>query len=212
MTAITIPKGFKVTPRQFDELVYANTDVRMELTSQGDLIVMPPTGGTSGRRNVRLTTQLTVWTDRDGTGECFDSQTGFILPNGARRLPDAAWVAKERWNSLTPEQQDGFPPIAPDFVIELVSAECTAAFQPELGSGWVGSPSDLKNQRYEDLQEKMQEYLDNGVQLGWLLEPKTQKVEIYRRGQSVEILQSPKTLSGEDVLPGFVLDLEPIWS
>ena len=194
MTAITIPKGFKVTPRQFDELVYANTDVRMELTSQGDLIVMPPTGGTSGRRNARLTTQLTVWTDRDGTGECFDSQTGFILPNGARRLPDAAWVAKERWNSLTPEQQDGFPPIAPDFVIELVS------------------PSDLKNQRYEDLQSKMQEYLDSGVQLGWLIEPKTQKVEIYRHLAAVEILQSPKTLSGEDVLPGFVLDLEPIWS
>ena len=194
MTAITIPKGFKVTPRQFDELVYANMDVRMELTSQGDLIVMPPTGGSAGRKNARLTTQLTVWTERDGTGECFDSQTGFILPNGARRLPDAAWVTKERWNSLTPEQQDGFPPIAPDFVIELVS------------------PSDLKNQRYEDLQSKMQEYLDNGVRLGWLLEPKTQKVEIYRHLAAVEILQSPKTLSGEDVLPGFVLDLEPIWS
>ena len=194
MTAITIPKGFKVTPRQFDELAYANTDVRMELTSQGDLIVMPPTGGTSGRRNARLTTQLTVWTDRDGTGECFDSQTGFILPNGARRLPDAAWVANERWNALTPEEQEGFPPIAPDFVIELVS------------------PSDLKNQRYEDLQSKMQEYLDNGVWLGWLIEPKTQTVEIYRQGQAVKVLQSPKTLSGEDVLPGFVLDLETIWS
>ena len=194
MTTITIPQGFKVTPEQFDELADSNTDVRMELTAQGELITMPPTGGTSGRRNIRLSAQLVYWTDQNQTGECFDSQTGFILPNGARRLPDAVWVRKERWNALTPEQQDGFPPIAPDFVIELVS------------------PSDLKKQRYEDLQEKMQEYLDNGVQLGWLIEPKAQKVEIYRPGQTVEVLQSPKTLSGEDVLPGFVLDLEPIWS
>ena len=194
MTTITIPQGFKVTPKQFDELVDSNTDVRMELTAQGELITMPPTGGTAGRRNFRLSQQLANWAERDGTGIGFDSSTIFVLPNGARRSPDAAWVKLERWNALTPEQQDGFPPIAPDFVIELVS------------------PSDLKKQRYEDLQEKMQEYLDNGVQLGWLIEPKAQKVEIYRPGQTVEVLQSPKTLSGEDVLPGFVLDLEPIWS
>ena len=194
MTAITIPKGFKVTPRQFDELVYANTDVRMELTSQGALIVMPPTGGTAGWRNASLSAQLYNWTVKAQTGKSFDSSTTFVLPNGARRSPDSSWVTLERWNALTPEEQDGFPPIAPDFVIELVS------------------PSDLRNQRYKDLQQKMQEYLDNGVQLGWLIEPKTQKVEIYRRGQAVEILQSPKTLSGEDVLPGLVLDLEPIWS
>ena len=193
MTAITIPKGFKVTPQQFDELADSNTDVRMELTAQGELITMPPTGGTSGRRNFELSGQLRNWVKPNGTGIGFDSQTGFILPNGARRLPDAAWVTKERWNALTPEQQDGFPPIAPDFVIELVS------------------PSDLRSQRYEDLQKKMEEYIDNGVQLGWLIEPRTQVVEIYRRGQAVEILQSPKTLSGEPVLPGFVLDLEPTW-
>ena len=194
MTAITIPKGFKVTPKQFDELAASNTDVRMELMAQGELIVMPLTGGTAGRKNARLTTQLTVWADREGSGIAFDSSTEFTLPNGALRSPDASWVKIERWNALTPEEQDGFPPIAPDFVIELVS------------------PSDLRNQRYEDLQQKMQEYLDNEVRLGWLIEPKTQKVEIYRREQAVEIIHCPKTLSGEDVLPSFVLDLEPIWS
>ncbi len=192
MTAITIPKGFKVTPKQFDELACSNTDVCMELTAQGDLIVMPPTGGTSGRRNARLTTQLTIWTERDGTGESFDSTT-FLLPNGAKRSPDASWITLDRWNALTPEEQDGFSPIAPDFVIELVS------------------PSELKNQRYEDLQQKMKEYLNNGVRLGWLIEPKARTVEIYRRSQVIEILQTPKTLSGEDVLPNFVLDLESIW-
>ena len=194
MTAITIPKGFKVTPKQFDELADSNTDVRMELTAKGEIIVMPPTGGTAGRKNFKLNVLFGVWAEQDGTGVGFDSSTVFVLPNGARRSPDIAWVKQECWNALTPEEQDGFPPIAPDFVIELVS------------------PSDLQKQRYEDLREKMQEYIDNGVRLGWLIEPKAQKVEIYRPEQAVEILQSPKTLSGEDVLPGFVLDLEPIWS
>lgn len=194
MTAITIPKGFKVTPKQFDELAASNRDVRMELTARGELIVMPPTGGTAGKKNARLTAQLTLWADREGRGIAFDSSTEFTLPSGARRSPDAAWVELERWNDLTPEEQEGFPPIAPDFAIELVS------------------PSDLSNQRYEDLQQKMQEYLDNGVRLGWLIEPRAKTVEIYRPGQAVEILQSPKALSAEEVLPGFVLDLEPIWS
>lgn len=194
MTAITIPKGFKITPEQFNELAYANTDVRMELTSKGELIVMPPTGGTAGRKNFKLNVLFGVWVEQDGTGIGFDSSTEFTLPNGARRSPDIAWIKRERWDRLTAEEQDGFPPLAPDFVIELVS------------------PSDLKNQRYEDLQEKMQEYLGNGVRLGWLIEPKAKTVEIYRLGQAVETLQNPKTLSGEDVLPGFVLNLEPIWS
>jgi Uma2 family endonuclease len=194
MTAITIPPGFRVTPQQFDELAASNTDVRMELTAQGELIVMPPTGGTAGGQNASISAQLYNWAIEDQTGKSFDSSTEFTLPSGSRRSPDAAWIQTERWNALTPKEQDGFPPLAPDFVIELVS------------------PSDLTNQRYEDLQQKMQEYLDNGVRLGWLIEPKAQKVEIYRRGQAVEILPSPKTLSGEDVLPGFILDLEPIWS
>lgn len=193
MTVLTIPKGFKVTAEQFDQLVFSNADLRLELTSQRELVIMPPTGGTAGRKNRRLTQQLGVWTDRDGTGEAFDSSTVFVLPNGARKSPDASWITLERWNALTPQQQDGFPPIAPDFVIELVS------------------PSDLTNQRYEDLQQKMREYMNNGVQLGWLIDPEARTVEIYRQGQSVEILQNPNTLNGERVLPGFTLDLLAIW-
>lgn len=193
MEAIAIPKGFQVTPEQFDQLAQADQLARMELTKDGELIVMSPTGGTAGRKNRRLTQQIGIWTDRDGTGEAFDSSTIFVLPNGARRSPDVSWIKLERWNQLTQAQQDGFPPITPDFVIELVS------------------PSDLKNQRYEDLQAKMQEYLDNGVRLGWLIEPSAKTVEIYRIGQQVEILNNPPTLSGEDVLPGFVLDLSEIF-
>ena len=133
------------------------------------------------------------WNRQTKLGQAFDSSTIFILPNGARRSPDVSWIKLERWNKLTQAQQDGFPPIAPDFVIELVS------------------PRDLKNQRYEDLQAKMQEYLDNGVKLGWLIEPEAKTVEIYRSQQSVEILNNPQTLSGEDVLPGFTLDLSEIF-
>ena len=189
METITIPKGFRVTPEQFDQLAQTEQLVRMELTKDGELIIMSPTGGTAGRKNRRLTQQIGIWTDRDGMGEAFDSSTLFVLPNGARRSPDVSWIKLERWNQLTKAQQDGFPPMVPDFVIELVS------------------PSDLKNQRYEDLQSKMQEYLDNGVSLGWLIEPSAKTVEIYRIGQQVEILNNPQTLSGEDILPGFVLDL-----
>lgn len=194
MTFITIPERFKVTPEQFDKLAVINRDVRMELTAQGELIAMPPTGGTTGRKNFRLVQQLANWAEQDGTGVGFDSSTIFILPSGARRSPDVAWVRWERWNALTPEEQDGFPPIAPDFVIELVS------------------PSDLSNQRYADLQQKMQEYLENGVRQGWLIEPRAKTIEVYRLGKDVEILQNPKMINGEDVLPGFVLILEPIWS
>ncbi|MDJ0842649.1 MAG: Uma2 family endonuclease [Crocosphaera sp.] len=193
METITIPKGFRVTSEQFDQLAQAEQLVRMELTKDGELIIMSPTEGTAGRKNSRLTQQVRNWADSDGTGEVFDSSTVFVFPNGARRSPDVSWIKLERWNQLTQGQQDGFPPIAPDFVIELVS------------------PSDLKNQRYEDLQLKMQEYLDNGVKLGWLIEPSAKTVEIYRLGQQVESLNNPQTLSGEDILPGFVLDLSEIF-
>ena len=193
MEAIAIPKGFKVTPEQFEQLASAEQLARMELTKDGELIVMSPTGGEAGRKNRRLTQQIGIWTDRDGTGEAFDSSTVFVLPNGARRSPDVSWIRLERWNALTLKEKQGFPPIAPDFVIELVS------------------PSDIKSQRYEDLQAKMQEYLENGVRLGWLIEPSAKTVEIYRVGQEVEILDNPQTLSGEDVLPGFILDLSEIF-
>ena len=167
MEAITIPKGFKITPEQFDLLAEAEQLARMELTKDGELIVMSPTGGEAGRKNSRLTQQVATWTYKDGTGEVFDSSTIFVLPSSARRSPDVSWVALSKWNSLTQKQKEGFPPLVPDFVIELVSL------------------SDLRSQRYEDLQNKMQEYLDNGVRLGWLIEPKAKTVEIYRQGKQV---------------------------
>ena len=194
METITIPKGFKITPQQFDILAEAEQIARMELTKDGELIVMSPTGGEAGRKNFNLYLDLGNWNRQNKLGIAFDSSTIFTLPNGARRSPDVSWIRSDRWNSLTQKQKDGFPPIAPDFVIELVS------------------PSDIKNQRYEDLQNKMQEYLNNGVKLGWLIETKVKTVEIYRQDKPVEILNNPQTLSGENVLPGFILDLSEIFN
>ena len=193
MEAISVPKGFKVTPEQFEQLAYAEQLARMELTQDGELIVMSPTGGTAGRKNFNLYLDLGNWNRQQKLGEAFDSSTVFVLPNGARRSPDVSWINLNRWNQLTDAQQDGFPPLAPDFVVELVS------------------PSDVKNQRYEDLQAKMQEYLDNGVRLGWLIEPSAKTVEIYRQAKQVEVLNNPQTLSGENILPGFILDLSEIF-
>ena len=193
MEAISVPKGFKVTPEQFEQLAFAEQTARMELTQDGELIVMSPTGGEAGRKNRRLTQQIGVWTDRDGTGEAFDSSTVFTLPNGARKSPHVSWLTLDKWNALTLREKEGFPPVVPDFVIELVS------------------PSDIKNQKYEDLQAKMQEYIDNGARLGWLIEPSAKTVEIYRPNQQVEVLNNPQTLSGESVLPGFVLNLSEIF-
>ena len=190
----TVPQGFRITPEQFEQLAEVEQLARLELTEHGELIVMSPTGGTAGRKNFNLYIDFGNWNRQAKLGEAFDSSTIFALPNGARRSPDVAWVKLERWNELTQAQQDGYPPIAPDFVIELVS------------------PSDLTNQRYEDLQNKMQEYLNNGVKLGWLIEPSAKTVEIYRQDEQVEILNNPQTLSGEDILPGFTLDLSEIFA
>ena len=189
----TIPQGFCITPEQFEQLAEAEQLARLELTENGELIVMSPTGGEAGSKNFNLYIDFGIWNRQTKLGKAFDSSTIFALPNGARRSPDVSWVKLERWNTLTPQEKRGFPPIAPDFVIELVS------------------PSDLTNQRYEDLQNKMQEYLDNGVKLGWLIEPKAKTVEIYRLGKQVEILNNPLTLSGEDILPGFTLNLTEIF-
>ena len=194
MQKIAIPQGFHLTPEQFEQLANYEQEARLELTASGELIIMSPTGGTAGRKNFRLIQQLANWIDQNKTGIGFDSSTVFILPNGARKSPDASWIKLDRWNQLTQEQQDGFPPIAPDFVIELVS------------------PSDLKNQRYQDLQNKMQEYIDNGVKLGWLIEPKSKIVEIYRQDQLPEVLDNPQRLSGESLLPEFILDLTNIFT
>ena len=191
---LNIPQGFRITPEQFEQLAQAEQLARLELTENGELIVMSPTGGEAGAKNFNLYIDLGIWNRQTKLGKAFDSSTIFALPNGARRSPDVSWIRLERWNTLTLKEKRGFPPIAPDFVIELVS------------------PSDLTNQRYEDLQAKMQEYLDNGVELGWLIEPKLQIVEIYRSPQSVEILNNPQTLSGENILPGFTLGLTEIFA
>ena len=180
-----------VTREQFAALAAANRDVRLERTATGHLIVNPPTGSESGRRNLSISGQLSNWFEANETlGEAFDSSTGFELPNGANRSPDAAWVSKERWEALTPEQRKGFAPLCPDFVIELRS----------------------ETDRLNDLRAKMQEYLENGTQLGWLIDPQNRNVEIYRSGEAVEVLKNPTTLSGEEVLPGFTLKLHRIWA
>lgn len=188
-TAIEIPPTLKITEEQFELLCAANRDVRLERTALGELVIMPPTGGNTGKRNIDLSFQLQAWTRQTRLGVAFDSSTAFRLPNGADRSPDAAWVSKVRWDTLTPQQQDTFPPLCPDFVIELRSMTDTL----------------------ESLRQKMQEYLDNGLRLGWLIDPKNKKVEIYRPSRAVEVLENPPTLSGEDVMPGFILDLTLIF-
>ncbi|NEO03190.1 MAG: Uma2 family endonuclease [Moorea sp. SIO3I7] len=191
MTALilNIASTIELTDEQFFQLCQDNRDLRLESTSKGELIIMPPTGWKSGNRNSRLTQRLGNWADSDGTGLAFDSSTGFRLSNGANRSPDASWVRRERLEALNPDPAK-FLPMAPDFVTELRSA----------------------NDSLKTLQEKMQEYMDCGVRLGWLIDPQNQQVTIYRPGQDREVLQSPSSLSGEDVLPGFVLDLAQILS
>ena len=190
MSAITLnlEPAIHLTDEQFYQLCQANRDVRFERTAKGELIIMPPTGGETGDRNSEMNFQLRAWNKQTRLGKVFDSSTGFKLPNGADRSPDAAWVRLERWEALTPEQRQKFPPLAPDFIIELRSAT-----------------DDLK-----PLQAKMQQYCDHGVRLGWLLDPQRRIVEIYRIGYDVEVITSPTSLSGEDVLPGFVMDLSEI--
>jgi Uma2 family endonuclease len=191
MNALTVnlQSVLELTDEQFFNLCQANRDLRFERTATGELIIMPPTGGETGNRNGRLNQQLFNWSDTDATGIVFDSSTCFKLPNGADRSPDASWIKLERWDALTKEEKQKFPPICPDFVIELLS------------------PSDS----LKVAQVKMREYIDNGVRLGWLINRKSRQVEISRIGQEVEVLESPITLSGEDVLQGFILNIEAIW-
>ncbi|HEY9694722.1 MAG TPA: Uma2 family endonuclease [Oculatellaceae cyanobacterium] len=174
-----------LTDEQFYELCQNNRELKFERTATGELIIMPPVGGESGNREAGLITDVEIWNRQTQLGYAFSSSTIFKLPNGADRSPDAAWIRKERWEALTFEQRRKFPPIAPDFVIELRSAT-----------------DDLKT-----LRQKMQEYIYAGVQLGWLINPQQQQVEIYRQGQNVEVRNLPAELSGEDVLPGFSLSL-----
>lgn len=174
-----------LTDEQFYELCQNNRELQFERTSRGELIIMPPVGGESGNREADIIIDLGVWNRQTGLGYTFSSSTVFKLPNGANRSPDAAWIQKKRWEALTPEQRRKFPPIAPDFVVELRSAT-----------------DDL-----EQLRDKMREYIDAGVQLGWLINPQQQQVEIYRPGVDVEVRNIPTKLRGENLLPGFSLSL-----
>ncbi|AFY32163.1 Uma2 family endonuclease [Calothrix sp. PCC 7507] len=189
---ITLPPILKLkidlSDDQFFQVCQTNRNYRFERTASGEVLIMTPSGSETDRRNVKITTQLDIWNEQNNLGEVFGPSAGFKLPNGADRSPDASWVKIERWNALTPEQKEKFAPICPDFVLEL------------------RSPSDS----LKELQEKMQEYIDNGAQLGWLIDRKNKRVEIYRPGKDVEILDNPASLSGENVLPGFVLNLQQI--
>ncbi|MCW6053200.1 Uma2 family endonuclease [Lyngbya sp. CCAP 1446/10] len=194
--ATSIELSINLTDEQFLELCQNNRDYQFERTASGELIIMAPTGSETSIRNADLTSQLRVWNRETKLGVVFDSSGGFTLPNGADRSPDASWVKKERWDALTPEQKDSFAPLCPDFVVELREAKL--------------SRRESKTDSLKKLQDKMQEYIDNGARLGWLIDRQNRRVEIYRPGQDVEILQNPATVSGEDVLPGFVLDLAEI--
>lgn len=182
--------GLYVTQQQFAALAAVNRDLKLERTAQGELIVNPPTGWETGAYNWSISGELYLWWRNSGEpGQAFDSSTGFILPNGTTRSPDASWVSQERWQALAPEQKGTFANICPDFVVELRSS----------------------SDRVELLQAKMREYIDNGALLGWLLDPQQRQVEIYRPGLEVQVLENPESLSGEEVLPGFVLNLRRVW-
>ena len=174
-----------LTDEQFYQLCQNNRELQFERTAKGELIIMTPVGGESGNREADLIIDLGIWNRQTSLGFTFSSSTIFKLPNGADRSPDVAWIRRQRWEALTAEQRRKFPPIAPDFVIELRSAT-----------------DDI-----ETLHQKMQEYMDAGVLLGWLINPQQQQVEIYRQRQDVEVRNLPTQLSGENILPGFSLSL-----
>lgn len=180
----------RLSDEDFFEFCQANRDWSIERTSDGDIIIMPPTGGETGKRNFDLTGAFYAWAKTDGTGVGFDSSTGFTLPRGAKRSPDLAWVKSSRWNALTEIERKQFPPLCPDFVVELRSET------DSLG----------------DLQNKMQEYIDNGAEMGWLIDPVEKKVYVYRPQVAVECLDNPATVSGEPLLRGFSLDVRELWT
>jgi Uma2 family endonuclease len=181
---------FNLTDDQLYEFCQLNGELRIERTGQGELLIMPPTGGETGDRESEINLQLRTWAKRNGTGVAFGSSAGFLLPSGAMRSPDAAWVRRSPLAMLTREQKQKFLPLCPDFVIEL------------------RSPSDSLRL----LRAKMEEYMGNGAQLGWLIDPVEKRAYIYYPERQVEILENPTTLSGDPVLPGFVLKLQDIWN
>ncbi|MCJ8282845.1 MAG: Uma2 family endonuclease [Rivularia sp. ALOHA_DT_140] len=186
---VTIPQSFKVTHEQFKELAIANRDIRLERTATGELIVIPWNESETGAKIANINGQLWIWNHQTKLGIAFNSSTGFHLPNSANRSTDASWIKLERWEALTAEEKQSFAPICPDFVVELRSA----------------------SNNMKPLREKMQEYIANGAKLGWLIDRKNRKVQIYRQNSDLEILDNPASLSGEDILPEFILDLTEVW-
>ena len=178
-----------ITDEHFQQLCTLNPDLRLETNSEGELIIMSPTGSETGRKNSDLNYQLQAWNRQYKLGVVFDSSTGFTLPNGAKRSPDVSWIAIERWHSLNKQEREGFAPIAPDFVLELKS------------------PSDS----LVTLQHKMTEYISNGVRLGWLINPQSKQVEVYQPGKAKELLNNLNTIANDDVLPSLVVELDTIW-
>ncbi|CBN54988.1 MULTISPECIES: Uma2 family endonuclease [Kamptonema] len=186
---LRMPPKMQMTEDEFFEFCQINRDLQIERNQSGEVLIMPPTGGTTGNRSGSIFAQLYNWTEQDGTGICFDSSTGFKLSVGDKS-PDASWMKLERWNALSEEQQDKFVPICPDFVVELRSA----------------------SDNLKPLQEKMAEYMrEAGVKLGWLIDRKNRRVYIYRPGLSEECLENPATISGDPILPGFILNMSKIW-
>ncbi len=183
-----LPEEGRFTAADFEAFAAENPDLRLEMTKEGEMIIMMAAGAVSSNRNGKLTARLVNWAEADGTGEAFESSACFTLPNGAERSPDASWIRADRWQTLTEEEQDSFSPICPDFVAELRS----------------------KTDRLKTLQAKMEEYIECGAQLGWLIDPKKKKVHVYRPGVPVEVLDDPKEISGEPLLKGFILKLEGI--
>ena len=178
-----------LTDDQFYDLCRAHPEVKFERSPAGHLIIMAPTGGSTGYRNSEVNADLVIWNRQTQLGKVFDSSTCFRLPQGGDRSPDLAWVRQDRWDALTPEQQDKFPPLAPDFVLELMSPSDTLA----------------------EAQAKMEEYQQSGVGLGWLIDPKHRQIWIYRLGQAPQLLDNPDRIGGEGVLPGFHLDPSLLW-
>ena len=178
-----------LTGAGFDQLCRDNPELRMELTATGELILSSPTGAKTGMLNAKLTGQLGNWAHTNRSGVGFDSSSLFVLPNGARRSPDVSWIKRERWDGLTEEEQEGFAPLCPDFVIELRS----------------------RSDNLPPLEDKMLEYIANGAQMAWLIDPLRKRVYIYRPDRKAEILEDPETVSGDPELPGFKLDVRELW-
>jgi Uma2 family endonuclease len=178
-------KNVELSDDQFYQLCQINEYYKFEQTAKDELIILPPSNLITGNREAELNGNLMIWNRQTKLGKVFSSSTVFTLPNGGKRSPDVAWIANERWDSLTIQEKEKFAKICPDSVIELRS----------------------RTDSLSQLQEKMQEYLNSGLRLGWLIDPQNQQVEIYRQNQSVEIVSLPTSLSGENVLPGFILEL-----